>query len=53
MLFRKINNEIVNKSAEDEKSNLGIRNKIISILLPKILRIKGTLPVIKNVILQK
>ena len=53
MWFRKIKNEIVNKNAEEEKSNLGIRNKIISILLSKIFRIKGTLPVIKNVILQK
>ena len=31
-----------------EKSKLRIRNKIISVLLLKILRIKGALQVIKN-----
>ena len=53
MQFRKINNEIVNKSASEKKSNLRPRNKTISILLLKTLRNKGTLAVIKNVILQK
>ena len=35
MWFRKINNEIVNKSALEKKSNLRIRNKITSVLLLK------------------
>ena len=53
MYFRKFNNEIVNKSAQERKSNLRIKNKIISVLLLKILKIKGALSVIKNVIFQK